>query len=80
MKVLLVNGSSHENGTTMAALSEMIKIFSAEGIDTEVIQLGGQAYRDCLQCGACAKRCPQRIPIPQVMKDYARIRLEETSS
>ena len=34
----------------------------------------------CLQCGACAKRCPQRIPIPQVMKDYARIRLAETSS
>lgn len=59
MKVLLVNGSSHENGTTMAALSEMIKIFSAKGIDTEVVQLGSQAYRDCLQCGACRKtgRC-----------------------
>ena len=40
MKVLLVNGSSHTNGTTMAALNEMIKVFQAENVETEVIQLG----------------------------------------
>ena len=55
MKVLLVNGSSHAHGTTMRALEEMIQIFDAEGVETEVIQLGAQAYKDCLQCGACRK-------------------------
>ena len=55
MKVLLVNGSSHAHGTTMRALEEMIQIFDAEGVETEVIQLGAQPFKDCLQCGACRK-------------------------
>lgn len=53
MKVILINGSSHENGTTMQALNEMIKVFHEEDIDTEVIQLGGKPIADCLQCGKC---------------------------
>ena len=59
MKVLLVNGSSHAHGTTMAALEEMIRVFEAEEIETEVIQLGGKPLADCLQCNACQKtgRC-----------------------
>ncbi len=59
MKVLLVNGSSHINGTTMRALEEMVKIFDAEGVEAEVIQTGSKPLADCLQCGACAKtgRC-----------------------
>lgn len=59
MKVLLVNGSSHAHGTTMAALNEMIKVFHAEGVETEVIQTGSKPLADCLQCGVCAKtgRC-----------------------
>ena len=59
MKVLLVNGSSHAHGTTMVALEEMIRVFEAEEIETEVIQLGGKPLADCLQCNACQKtgRC-----------------------
>ena len=59
MKVLLVNGSSHVHGTTMAALEEMVKVFDAEGIETEIIQTGSKPLADCLQCGACRKtgRC-----------------------
>lgn len=55
MKVLLVNGSSHAHGTTMAALDEMIQVFESEGIETEVIQLGGKPLADCLQCNACSR-------------------------
>ena len=55
MKVLFVNGSSHENGTTMAAINEMEKVFHEEGIETEVIQLGKEPISDCLQCGYCSK-------------------------
>ena len=53
MKVLLVNGSSHTHGTTMRALEEMIKVFQAEGVETEVIQIGSGPIADCLQCGKC---------------------------
>lgn len=55
MKVLFVNGSSHVNGTTMAAVNEMISVFQAEGVDTEVIQLGSKPLADCLQCNVCQK-------------------------
>ena len=34
MKVLLVNGSSHVNGTTMVALREMVTVFEGEGVET----------------------------------------------
>lgn len=52
---MFVNGSSHEHGTTMMAIEEMIKVFKAEGVETEVIQLGGKPIADCLQCGTCHK-------------------------
>ena len=55
MKVMFVNGSSHLHGTTMAAIEEMEKVFSAEGIETEVIQVGGKPIADCLQCNVCGK-------------------------
>lgn len=55
MKVLLLNGSSHPNGTTMAAIKEMEKVFHAENVETEVIQVGGKPIADCLQCNVCQK-------------------------
>ncbi len=55
MKVMFINGSSHQNGTTMMAIEEMIKVFDAEDIETEVIQLGAKPIADCLQCGVCQK-------------------------
>ncbi len=53
MKVLLVNGSAHQNGTTMRALKEMTAEFEKEGVETEIIQVGAQPLADCLQCNYC---------------------------
>lgn len=55
MKVLLLNGSIHENGTTMRAINEIIGVFNAEGVETEVIQLGAEPVSDCLACRSCSK-------------------------
>ena len=55
MKVLIVNGSSHVNGTTMQAIQEVQKVFSEANVDTEVIQLGNKPIRDCIQCGYCSE-------------------------
>ncbi len=59
MKVLMLNGSPRKNGNTAAALSEMEKVFAAEGIDTEIIQVGDQPVRGCVACGGCGRtgRC-----------------------
>ena len=55
MKVLLLNGSPHKNGNTALALEEMEKVFKAEGIETETIQVGSAEIRGCIGCGSCKK-------------------------
>ena len=55
MKVLLVNGSSHVHGSTMRALEEMVRVFEEDGVETEIIQIGGKPIADCLQCNRCSE-------------------------
>ena len=55
MKVLLFNGSSNENGCTFRALKEAALSLEVNGIETEIIQVGKNAIRDCVGCGACRK-------------------------
>ena len=55
-RILLLNGSPHAHGCTAAALDEMIGVFQAEGMETEVIQAGKEAVRGCVSCNACQKR------------------------
>ena len=59
MRVLMINGSPKANGNTAAALREMEKIFTAEGVETEIVHVGNQAVRGCIACGKCAEagRC-----------------------
>ena len=54
-KVLLLNGSPHANGCTARALEEMVNVFSQEGVETELIQVGNQDIRGCVSCGFCEK-------------------------
>ena len=52
-KVLLINGSPRAKGCTAAALEEMIRVFEAEGVETELIQVGNKDIRGCTACGGC---------------------------
>ena len=56
MKVLLLNGSIHRNGTTHAALEEVAQTLQQEGIETEIFQIGAGAIRDCMDCGKCSEQ------------------------
>lgn len=55
MKVLLVNGSPHVNGNTFIALDEMRKIFTSEGVESQILHIGNQDIRGCIACRSCAK-------------------------
>ncbi|MBR0092453.1 MAG: flavodoxin family protein [Lachnospiraceae bacterium] len=55
MKVLLINGSPRKDGNTTIALNEMVKVFEAEGVETEVVQVGSQVVRGCVACNFCVK-------------------------
>lgn len=53
MKVLLVNGSPHANGCTRAALDEIAKELSAQGVESEVFWIGTEPLAGCIGCCAC---------------------------
>ena len=55
MKVLLINGSPKAKGNTAFALEQMADVFAAQGVETEIIQVGSQAIRGCIGCGSCYK-------------------------
>ena len=55
MKVLIINGSPRANGNTAAALDEMKKIFSVEGIEFVDVHVGRLELHSCVACMSCMK-------------------------
>lgn len=56
MKVLLVNGSPHKNGSTDRALQEVAKTLEAGGVETEIFWIGTAPIGGCIGCGGCGKK------------------------
>lgn len=46
MKVLLVNGSPHEEGCIYTALSIVAETLQDEGIETEIFHIGKKQFQD----------------------------------
>ena len=59
MKILLVNGSPHKNGSTNRALQEVEKVLSDEGLETEIYWIGAKPAGGCIGCFKCEnlKKC-----------------------
>lgn len=55
-RVLLLNGSPKADGCVAAALDEMVKVFTEEGIETEIVQVGSKPVRGCIACNSCADK------------------------
>lgn len=55
MKVLLVNGSPRPKSNTLLGLKEMEKIFSQQGIESEIFNVGAKDVRGCIACGRCGE-------------------------
>lgn len=53
MKILLINGSPHENGATRRALDELGYTLGKLGAETEHYFLGNGARHSCTACGKC---------------------------
>lgn len=55
MKVLILNGSPRVEGNTYFAITKMVEVFQAEGVETEIVNVGVKPMRGCIACGACGK-------------------------
>ena len=53
MKVMLVNGSPHKEGTTNRALDEVAGALQADGIEVERFWIGTKPIAGCIACGYC---------------------------
>ena len=53
MKVLLINGSPHQEGNTAIALAEVAKQLAQEDIESEIVWIGNKPVRGCIACGQC---------------------------
>ncbi len=53
MKVLLINGSPHNDGCIKTALNEVSKTLNEEEIETEIVDIGNENIRGCIDCKKC---------------------------
>lgn len=59
MKVVMVNGSRRENGCTYTALNIVAEVLKEQGIDSEIIHVGGRAVNG--EIDACVKEVAESI-------------------
>lgn len=55
MKVVAFNGSPRRNGNTAIMINHVLNTLKKHGIETEMVQIGGQAIRGCAACGWCGQ-------------------------
>ncbi len=56
MKVVAFNGSPRRKGNTYHCLQILLDVLRREGIETELIQLGGSDIRPCTSCHKCFEK------------------------
>ncbi len=52
-KVVALNGSPRKDGNTSILIRQIFDELEREGIDTELVQIGGQLIRGCMDCRKC---------------------------
>ncbi len=55
MKVVAFNGSPRPEGNTSLLLRTVLEVLSGRGVETELVQVGGQQVWGCRACMACRK-------------------------
>src|ERR1035437_6183852 len=53
MKVIALNASASKDGNTAILLNTVLDELKTEGIETELIQLGGKTIKGCRACYKC---------------------------
>ena len=70
MKVLGINGSARLNGNTAIMLQVALAELEAEGIDTELVQLGPKGLQGCIACYKCFDNKDKRCAVDDAMNGY----------
>jgi len=60
MKVVAINGSARRGGNTAILLNYVLSELRSEGIETELVELGGVTMHGCRACRNCSVRKDRR--------------------
>ncbi|MEL4305345.1 flavodoxin family protein [Methanococcoides sp. LMO-2] len=63
MKVVAFNGSPRKEGNTSRLIAHVMEVLEKEGIETEVVQLGGNSIHGCTACMKCFDKKDNRCVI-----------------
>lgn len=74
MKVLLINGSPHQKGSTFTALSQVGEVLNEEGIDTELYWIGPKAIQGCIGCFKCLEK--KECIFKDMVNDFTKLATE----
>jgi multimeric flavodoxin WrbA len=56
MKVVAFNGSPNQDGNTKILIEHALAELKKEGIDTEIVQIGGKKIHPCIACWKCMEK------------------------
>ena len=56
MKVVAFNGSPNKDGNTKILIEHVLAELQKEGIETEIVQIGGKNIHPCLACWKCLEK------------------------
>ncbi len=60
MKVVAFNGSPRKEGNTAALIKHVFTELEKEGIETEIVQVGGKSIHGCTACGKCYEKMDKK--------------------
>lgn len=77
VKVVAFNCSPRKDGNTAHMIGTVLEVLEAEGIETEMVQVGGNVLRGCAACGACKRNADMKcVHGADGINDYVQKMLE----
>lgn len=73
MKVVALNGSPRPAGNSSKVIETLAASLAAEGMETEILQVGSQSIRGCIGCGGCKKTFRCVLPDPEFHELAAKV-------
>jgi multimeric flavodoxin WrbA len=77
MKVIALNGSPHKKGNTAYALNVVGKVLQEEGIDFEIVEIGGHHIHGCIGCGKCSENQDGKCSIANDLVNDVVLKMKE---
>lgn len=63
MKVVAFNGSPRKEGNTASLIKHVLAELEKEGIETEIVQIGGKSIHGCIACAKCYESLDRKCAI-----------------